>query len=1047
MTRTFLLLPLLVFAPFGQTAPPADAPVPKVPAGFHQVKLNGHLFTLPEGFTIELAAGSNLAARPISAAFDEKGRLYVCDSSGSNAKTAEQVKTKPHRIVRLEDTDGDGTFDKSTVFVANVMFPEGAMWLNGSLYVAAPPHIWKFTDTDDDGKADKEEVWFDGKSIGNCANDLHGPYLGPDGWIYWCKGAWAKQEYTLHGGKKWSTRAAHIFRAKPDGTNIEPVMNGGMDNPVGVVFTPGGERILNTTFFQHPGNGKRDGLIHAVYGGIYGKDHDPIYEQVWTSPSLMPVLTHMGPAAPCGMHRYQSDQFGKDYDNSIFCCQFNMRKVSRHVLTPEGSTFESKDSDFVVSDNLDFHPTDVLEDADGSLLIVDTGGWYKLCCPTSQLVKPDVTGAIYRVKKVGAHKIEDPRGLKIDWDPKTIKDPISLLGDPRPAVQRRVIELWASQGKNAARLANSVTIVAGHRRKDRNAILALARMDIPEAREAVHYAIDNSYSDEAHLTAIHVAGLWRDRNAIELLMKRLSHKDLHVRRAAAEALGRIGDIKAVPPIRVALADEKNDRVLDHSLTYALIEIGDAAETAKGLTHESPRVRRATLAALENILGDKLDPKPVLAQLDAKDPALKETAWWVAGRHPQWGDQLAGYLRDRLKLIEKMTPPEQDELVARFLPFLKSEPVRKAVGDALAGTLDVSASRSIMRGLARSRLTTFPAEWKDGVQLALMSGNDDTAREAIAVLRVVPPNGVDAADLNEKVPAHRKRVGRQWPKELDYALRAVAPAGTRLKEAEEVIPDISRDRTSLVRAAAGELLTRAALTPEALIALASALKTANPVEVAKLLPAFSKSVDEKVGLALVGALSDPAVRGVIRAELVKPILDKYPKPVRDAAEKLYALLAEARQGERDKLERLLKEMPEGDIRRGQLVFNGAKGQCATCHKIGYVGGLVGPDLTRIGNIRNERDLLESIVFPSASFVRSYEPVKVLTADGRTLNGILKKDAPDEIILAVAADKEERVARADVEEINPGSISIMPAGFDQQLSAQEIADLIAFLKACR
>ena len=55
-------------------------------------------------------------------------------------------------------------------------------------------------------------------------------------------------------------------------------MTGGMDNPVDVVFTPGGERIFTTTFFQHPGGGQRDGLIHAVYGGIYGKDHDVIYE-------------------------------------------------------------------------------------------------------------------------------------------------------------------------------------------------------------------------------------------------------------------------------------------------------------------------------------------------------------------------------------------------------------------------------------------------------------------------------------------------------------------------------------------------------------------------------------------------------------------------------------------------------------------------------------------------------------------------------------------------------------------------------------------------
>src|SRR3954453_8935081 len=190
----------------------------------HQVKLNGHTFTLPGGFDIELVAGPPQVERPIVAALDDKGRLYVCDSSGSNEKVAEQVKKKPHRIVRLESTRGDGVYDKSTVFVPNVMFPEGAMWLAGSLYVAAPPQILKFTDTDGDGRADKEEVWFDGKTLTGCANDLHGPYLGPDGWVYWCKGAFAKQEYTLplpplsppgrgDGGegktRKFSSLAAH----------------------------------------------------------------------------------------------------------------------------------------------------------------------------------------------------------------------------------------------------------------------------------------------------------------------------------------------------------------------------------------------------------------------------------------------------------------------------------------------------------------------------------------------------------------------------------------------------------------------------------------------------------------------------------------------------------------------------------------------------------------------------------------------------------------------------------------------------------------------
>ena len=100
----------------------------------------------------------------------------------------------------------------------------------------------------------------------------------------------------------------------------------------------------------------------------------------------------MGPAAPCGLTRYESDAFGAEYRDNLFACYFNLHKVSRHVLTPRGATFTTKDEDFVTSPDLDFHPTDVLEDADGSLVVVDTGGWYKLCCPTSQLHKPDVLG-------------------------------------------------------------------------------------------------------------------------------------------------------------------------------------------------------------------------------------------------------------------------------------------------------------------------------------------------------------------------------------------------------------------------------------------------------------------------------------------------------------------------------------------------------------------------------------------------------------------------------------------------------------------------------
>ncbi len=122
------------------------------------------LIQLPEGFELQLAATPPLVERPIVGAFDERGFLYVAESSGSNDKVEKQLREKPHSILRLEDTDGDGTYDKRVVFADRMMFPEGTMWFDGSLYVAAAPSIWKLTDADGDGVADRREEWFQGKN-------------------------------------------------------------------------------------------------------------------------------------------------------------------------------------------------------------------------------------------------------------------------------------------------------------------------------------------------------------------------------------------------------------------------------------------------------------------------------------------------------------------------------------------------------------------------------------------------------------------------------------------------------------------------------------------------------------------------------------------------------------------------------------------------------------------------------------------------------------------------------------------------------------------
>ena len=249
-----------------------------------------HTLTVSDGYVVRRVAAPPLVDRPIHMCFDDRGVLYVTDSSGNSEPATAQLENPTHRVRRLIDRDGDGEFDHSTVFAERLQFPEGILWYEGAVYVTAPPHIWKLRDTDGDHVADEREVWFDGGSIEPCGNDLHGPYLAPDGFFYWCKGAFRKQSHRLGDGRLFESSAAHVYRAKPDGSQLEVVITGGMNNPVGLAFSETGERFLSGTFFDLSEPGRRDGILHAVYGGTYGRRNDGVLAQHPNTGGLLPIL-------------------------------------------------------------------------------------------------------------------------------------------------------------------------------------------------------------------------------------------------------------------------------------------------------------------------------------------------------------------------------------------------------------------------------------------------------------------------------------------------------------------------------------------------------------------------------------------------------------------------------------------------------------------------------------------------------------------------------------------------------------------------------------
>ncbi|MFO0842192.1 MAG: c-type cytochrome [Gemmataceae bacterium] len=393
-------------------------------------------------------------------------------------------------------------------------------------------------------------------------------------------------------------------------------------------------------------------------------------------------------------------------------------------------------------------------------------------------------------------------------------------------------------------------------------------------------------------------------------------------------------------------------------------------------------------------------------------------------------------------MREANPPE--ELVAQLSRFAKNPAIQELLAVRLRAGSRLE-KRLSLRAMAGAALKPTPDAWAAGLTAAL-DGDAEVARATLAAARVLPlrPDRGLVAALRKLADDARQ------PTDLRLAALAAMPDGVPSVPPDAfglLVARIDREQPVVERALAVEALTKAKLSPEQLLGLTDALKAAGPMELDRLLDAFAKSHESKVGLHLLRALRSAPARSALRVDGLKTRLAKYDAVVQKELTALCAELDADLLQQRQQLDKVLESMKGGDVRRGQHVFNSQKAACISCHAIGYVGGKIGPDLTRIGSIRSERDLLESILFPSASFVRSYEPVQLTTAAGKAYNGVVKTDAPDEVVLTLSATEEVRIPRSQIEEMQPSKVSIMPGGLEKVLSTQEFADLVAFLRACK
>lgn len=1065
--------------------------------------------TVPEGFEIEVAAEAPVVERPVMACFDERGRLFLVDSSGANEPFEKLLKNPPHRIVVIEDTDGDGKFDKRTLFADKLVMPQGVLPYRGAVYTASPPSVWKLEDTDGDGVCDKRTEIVTGFGSNGNGADIHGPFLGPDGWLYLCDGRHG-HTVKLDNGKIDQGLAGGIFRFRTDGSGFERVCGGGFDNPVEIDFTEEGE-MLGTVNILH-GNPRQDCLVHWVEGGVYPRaDQEQCIAEFKRTGDLLPSIKEFGHVAVAGMTRYRSEGFGPEYRDNLFITFFNRHKVIRSILERSGSTFTSREVEFLSSEEKDFHPTDVLEDADGSLLVIDTGGWFRIGCPVSEIAKPDVLGAIYRIRRKGIKKIEDPRGLTLQLEKKTPKALVPYLDDPRPAVVERTIDILARGLLDSNSKAIEQLFAQGpgrsSPRKRRNALWTVTRIHVDEILKLAEQtrqfasrgngarapaelkenerfesrtaslishqivASDATLNDpdaSVRLTSALTVARYNYGTDSGTVRMEVVADNPAIRRAMTTAIGMTEPLR--PSYFNKLFDDKDqsefaklerakragfidllfdsirkggvDPFLEHALIYSLILINDRSPTLPFLNDPNPQVRRAALTALDQMDDGKLTREEVTPLLDTDDPQLRKAALAVISSRKGWATELVGLLRG---WMAEADPSEEHLALLRgtLLAQAADPAIQQLIAEALAGDKASPAVRLLLwEVIYRVPLAELPEAWLTAIEQTLLAGSSAEIRQVIAIV-----NERKLAQFDEPVLA----AARDKESATDLRIEALAAVAPRLRKVDDqefalLVGHLTTETPPLVLLAAARGLADSPLGAEQLRELSKTLPAAGPLALPVLLRAYQQSADEAIGLGLVAALNKSAAAENLSADELAGILRKYPDRVlNEAAGLLRRLGGSSLEEQKAKLNDMAKLLdPPGDVKHGREMFFSKKAGCANCHTITNEGGRVGPDLTRIGASRSGTDLLEAIIFPSATFAREFRPYVVVTDSGKVQTGIISRQTADAVHLRTADLAEIRIPRSAIEEMKESNTSIMPKGLDTALSSQELRDLLAYLR---
>jgi putative membrane-bound dehydrogenase-like protein len=946
------------------------------------------------GFEMQIAAHEPLVRDPVAICFDERGRMFACEM----IDYPEFRDSQPHlgRISMLQDTDGDGFFETSSVFADDLPWPTGLIWANGGLYVAATPDIWRFEDNDGDGRAEVRKQIFTGFGTGlkvlNVQGMLNSMQWGQDNRVHLLGGGGNRGEIRnlarpetaseeIGGRDFWFDPLTHQHGFELGGAQYGMSYDtfgrkfgcSNSDHLQHWVYTPETQR---KPFFNMPAS-RRSIAVDGGAAEVFRLSPDEPWRIIrtrWRVSGTVPGGVEGGGrvsgyfTGATGTTIYKGDAYGPEFVNDSFTGDAGGQLVHRKKirLAPDGVSLEGerpedeRGFEFAASNDTWVRVVNFANAPDGCLYVCDM---YREVIEHPWSIPDEIKrhldlhsgqdrGRIYRIApKAGAARI----GAKVQLANADNSTLASTLNHPngwhRETAHRLLIERHANDSADRVReiLATGSSPAKLHALGVLNGVGALGVREIMAA-----------LSDKDAVV--------RER-AIRLAGQHVMDEKLHAQTGRDELVKAVSQCANDPSPRVrfelaltlaSLLEKRNDA----ELTGALLQIAVQ-------DHAHPWISAAVLSA----------PEP--AVLSALYEPFKSKA-----------KSSLDALAFQAQLVELKTATASAAARVEIIRELTDSPANHAVLKALGQGL-IRGGSSIEKADVEKRFSPIFQK----------SSSDARNRELAADERIRAIELVILAPKDLALPALEGCLQPNTPDAVQTAAIQGISKLLKAAAAPRILSFWSQLERSVKNAAISMLTERDENTIELLKAIQENKVSAHDLNVTQVQTILKNKNSEIV------KLSRKALASVLP------------------------------QSRAEALARYAGSIPaRGEAQNGKAHF---MQRCQACHRAAGSGIEVGPDLVTV-KTKGREALLTAILEPNKEVASAYIVYQVETTDGQSLLGFIVEDTADAMTLKMAGGATQTIKRSQIKKTSSGGQSLMPEGIETGMSVQEMADLLTFIE---